>query len=111
MGILPCVFTWSGTIATEAYFHGVPSVSICVPFALDLDGFYSITDLSEFEEALQKAKSNSKVTIENQELLSKNIENTLFRGIVYYHDRVSSKMKKHNLDEFLVLVKKEVGVL
>lgn len=106
-----CVFTWSGTIATEAYFHGVPSISICVPFALSLDGFYSIKDLTEFEEALQKARSKTKITTENQERMSKNIQNTLFRGVVYYHDSVSRNVGKHNLDEFIVFVKNEVGVL
>lgn len=90
------VFTWSGTVAIQAYFSGIPSLSICSPFGMKLSGFVitdSYTDMSNKIAEFNSSRNVIPITYEDKRRLSHNILKSHVEGQVFTLDRVQPDAK------------------
>jgi hypothetical protein len=84
------VFTWSGTVAVQAYFNAIPCITICSPFAVDAPGFFRANSVEKVQAAAQSIAVGNygrKITRVAQVHLARNILRTHKQGAVFTHDR------------------------
>lgn len=84
------VFTWSGTIAVQAFFAGIPSISVCSPFGLQLPGYNIVNSTVEIATVLKHLKmGESKNAIQESDKikLAQHILNAHLEGEVFTHDK------------------------
>jgi hypothetical protein len=84
------VFTWSGTVAVQAYFNSIPCITICSPFAVDAPGFYRADSLERIRAAAEDIAvrfQTNEITNEAKMNLARNILKTHQHGSVFTHDR------------------------
>lgn len=85
------VFTWSGTVAVQAYLNAIPCITVCSPFAIDAPGFFraeSLTQVHAAARALAIGQHGTVITDANKRHLVRHILRTHQHGSVFTHDRV-----------------------
>jgi hypothetical protein len=84
------VFTWSGTVAIQSFFFGIPSISVCSPFRVALPGFSVVRTYDELFSAVSHAKDgllNTSVDHGHKVTLAQQILRSHASGSVFTHDR------------------------
>jgi hypothetical protein len=84
------VFTWSGTVAVQAYFSGKIPISVCSPYGLKLPGYNIVDSYLNLENTVNDLVSSNYYDIkyEDKFRLGYNILQSHALGSVFTHDQI-----------------------
>jgi Capsule polysaccharide biosynthesis protein len=81
-------YTWSGTVAVQAVMLGRKAVCVCVPYYVDIGGFFKISSLEDLAELLYSNGFSVKLNCSQDELrmLAEHILSSHLPGEIYLHN-------------------------
>jgi hypothetical protein len=83
------VFTWSGTVAVQAYFNSIPSITICSPYTTDVPGFFQVNTNNQICDAANSIMNfdyKNIISHEHKLELARTVLSTHKPGKVFTHD-------------------------